>query len=312
MSSSSSMPLSALEPPLKKQGPRNWAELPSELTCDILGRLGAVEILESAQKVCTHWRRVCKDPWMWKKIDLRDLGNREKGDLDFDILCRHAVDLSQGGLLEIHLESFATDSLLTYIADRSRDLRSLGLGIYFSYTTNRGLVSALAKLPLLETLEISHTCLSLNLKAIGKACPQLKTFTLNSSGSGYDGFEEFGYSPPLVNGDDDYADDDDYALAIAESMPKLRHLKLLGDRLTDDGLKAILNGCLQLEHLDLRKGFNINFEEDLLKKCLERIKEFRHPNASPDDYPYELTFVVSDFDSSSDDGSDDDYYYLEI
>ncbi|EOA22567.1 hypothetical protein CARUB_v10003228mg [Capsella rubella] len=294
MSSSSSTPLSALEPPLKKGERRNWAELPSELTSLILGRLGAVDILENAQKVCTPWRRICKDPSMWKKIDLRDLGNREMEDLDFDILCRHAVDLSQGGLREIHLESFATDSLLNYIADRSRDLRSLGLQVFYTAVTNRGLVNALEKLPLLETLEVSHTCLRLNLQAIGEACPQLHTLKLNSSASFHVRIRGFG----IIKGDDDFA------LAIAESMSELRHLQLLGDRLTEDGLKAILDGCPCLKHLDIRKCFHIG--EDLEKQCFERMKEFRRPSDLSDDYPYNIIFLSSDFEySSSDDDSDD-------
>ncbi|XP_010455874.2 PREDICTED: F-box protein SKIP19-like [Camelina sativa] len=116
-----SAPSSTLVPPLmirEEEEPRNWAELPSDLMSSILLRLGAVEILENAQKVCTSWRRICKDPTMWQKIDMRDLGNRRVGDLDFEILCRHAVDLSQGGLLEIHLDVFATNELISYVHRR--------------------------------------------------------------------------------------------------------------------------------------------------------------------------------------------------
>ncbi|XP_010431403.1 PREDICTED: putative F-box/LRR-repeat protein 21 [Camelina sativa] len=298
---------STLVPPLmmrEEEEPRNWTELPSEVTSLILLRLGAVEILENAQKVCKPWRHICKDPSMWQKIDMRDLGNRRLKDLDFDTLCRHAVDLSQGGLLEINLEYFSSDSLLAYIADRSRNLRSLGIQMFFTPITNGGLVNAIAKLPLLETLEVSHTCFRLNLKAIGHACPQLKTLKLNSSGSGFNGFDEFdelgNYSPIHVKGDDDYA------LAIAESMPKLRHLQLLGDRLTETGLNAILDGCPHLEHLDLRKCYNIKLVGNLEKQCLERIKEFKGPDDSTADYPYDITFVNSDFDDSYFDYYDSD------
>ncbi|XP_010455875.2 PREDICTED: F-box protein SKIP19-like [Camelina sativa] len=113
---------STLVPPLmmrEEEEPRDWTELPSDLTSLILLRVGAVEILENAQKVCKPWRRICENPSMWQKINMRDLGNRRLKDLDFDILCRHAVDLSQGGLLEINLDFFSSDSLLAYIADRS-------------------------------------------------------------------------------------------------------------------------------------------------------------------------------------------------
>ncbi|CAE6137783.1 unnamed protein product [Arabidopsis arenosa] len=311
-------------PPAMEDGDyRNWAELPAELTSSVLLRLGVVEILENAQKVCRSWRRVCKDPSMWRKIVIDNSGNRDIFKYDLESMCRHAVDRSQGGLLEIDIEYFGTDKLLDYIADSSSNLRSLRLvrchqitdkGVaeavvklplledlevsycsfsgeclsvvgqscphlktlklnrrphysfdllshactrrpslikaivhntssnlksfalpvcYPSITTIEELVNAIAKFPFLETLEFFDFLFILDLKAIGHACPQLKTLKINFSG----------YTP---------CDDDD-AIAIAESMPELRHLQLIGNgRLTDTGLNAIRDGCPHLEHLDRR------------------------------------------------------------
>ncbi|EOA34646.1 hypothetical protein CARUB_v10022210mg [Capsella rubella] len=233
----------------------DWTELPLELTSLILLRLGAVEILENAQKVCTQWRSISKDPSIWRKIDMRDLGNRKKGDLDFGILCRHAVDRSQGGLLEINFGAFATDELITYVAERSRNLTSLGLGRFFKCVTKAGFMKAIEKLPFLETFELAHSGIILDLKAVGHACPRLKTLKINSLG-----LLAYIFS---IN-----SDDDDYALGIAEAMPQLRHLQLIGDRITANGLKAILDGCPHLEHLDLRKCFNINLAGNLEKQYL--------------------------------------------
>ncbi|XP_056851371.1 F-box protein SKIP19 [Raphanus sativus] len=107
---------SLTHPVMKEDGECiNWAELPSELTSSILGRLDSIDILENAQKVCTSWYRVCKDPSMWRKIDMRSSGDLG---LILEMMCRHAVDRSQGGLLEIDICYFFTDSLLNYIADR--------------------------------------------------------------------------------------------------------------------------------------------------------------------------------------------------
>ena len=117
-SSSSLVPSSSDLTHVMKRGRRciNWSELPSELTSSILQRLGAIEILGNAQKVCTSWRRVCKDPSMWLKIVMHDLG--ESMEFDLEIMCRHAVDRSQRGLVEINIWHFATDSLLNHIAER--------------------------------------------------------------------------------------------------------------------------------------------------------------------------------------------------
>jgi len=100
---------------------RNWAELPPELTSSILLRLGAIEILQNAQRVCKSWRRVCQDPSMWRKIDIRikeNLVNSVELFYVIEPLCCRAVDLSQGGLLEINIDYLVNTSFLNYIADR--------------------------------------------------------------------------------------------------------------------------------------------------------------------------------------------------
>lgn len=97
---------------------RNWVDLPSELTSSILLRLNIHDILKNAQKVCKSWWRVCKDSSTWTKIETRISKNFDVWKYDLEAMCRHAVDLSRGGLLEINIEDFGSDSLLSYIADR--------------------------------------------------------------------------------------------------------------------------------------------------------------------------------------------------
>ncbi|KVF42909.1 hypothetical protein Ccrd_026765 [Cynara cardunculus var. scolymus] len=78
----------------------------------ILQRLGAVEILHSAHKVCTTWRRICKDP----AIDMHY--SFDGWDMDYDIekLTKQAVHRSCGELIYISLECFETDDLLDHIS----------------------------------------------------------------------------------------------------------------------------------------------------------------------------------------------------
>nr|XP_018633039.1 F-box protein SKIP19 [Nicotiana tomentosiformis] len=52
----------------------SWLELPEGIWANILHRLGAVQILLTLQKVCITWRRVCKDPSMWRVIDMWNYG----------------------------------------------------------------------------------------------------------------------------------------------------------------------------------------------------------------------------------------------
>ncbi|KAL0746399.1 hypothetical protein Bca101_028401 [Brassica carinata] len=247
----------SLTPVMKEDGECiNWAELPSDLTSSILRRLGSIDILENAQRVCTSWRGVCKDPEMWRKIDMRNLG-----DVGFnvEIMCRHAVDRSQGGLVEIEIWHF-------------------------------GLTEAIVKLPLLEELEVSYCSLSVeSLKVVGQSLPNLKTLKLNRI------YRRFPCRP--------YVSDDD-ALAIAETMPRLSHLQLFANKLTNAGLNAILDHCPNLEHLDLRLCHSVRLLGDLKKRCSQRIKVFRRPFDSFHDYPHHEAVIYTD---SSDD-HDNDYY----
>jgi hypothetical protein len=69
-------------------------------------------------------------------------------------------------------------------------------------------------------------------------------------------------------------------------MPELRSLQLFGDKLTNDGLQAILDGCPHLESLDLRQCFNVILAGDLGKRCAGQIKHLRRPLDSTDDYEF--------------------------
>ncbi|CAG7859812.1 unnamed protein product [Brassica rapa] len=295
MASSSCSGLFPPEPPLLTGECRSWAELPSELTSLILRRLGSIDILENAQKVCTSWRRVCKDTAMWRKIDMRNSGDFV---LNLEMMCRHAVDRSQGGLVEIDIWHFGIDSLLSYIADRSSNLRSLRLAMCSPITTD-GLTEAIAKLPLLEELEVSYCSLSgESLKIVGQSLPNLKTLKLN----------RIGLLRPCYESEVD-------ALAIAETMHGLRFLQLFGNILTNGGLNAILDNCPDLEHLDLRFCFIVYNIGDLVPRlCSEKFKVLRLPydydiDSSDEDSPWPLMAANDYYHSLAgySDHSDDDY-----
>ncbi|KAM5587544.1 putative F-box/LRR-repeat protein 23 [Rosa sericea] len=267
---------------------RNWTELPEKATASILSRLGAIEILESAQKVCMKWRKLCKDPFMWSKIDMRN-----DGEVNYDLeeMCRHAVDRSSGNLVDINIEYFGTDELLEYITERRLRL------LYCDDISDGGLSKVASKLPLLEELDIS-LCQNISHKAlamVGSSCPLLKSFKFNKEwcqfshdGRGPYEFHFSNHYPRILkayrkrdqvtfHGILDY---DAEALAIAGTMHGLRHLQLFGNKLTDDGLRSILDCCPDLGSLDLRHCFILNMEGDLRRICDERIEKLWLPHDS--------------------------------
>ena len=134
------------------------------------------------------------------------------------------------------------------------------------------------KLPWLEELDISICHVSkVTLEAIGRNCSLLKSLKFN--------LEAFRH--PHIEYDDE-------ALAIAQTMPELRHLHLLGNKLTNAGLLAILDGCPHLESLDLRGCFNVNLGGRLGRRCAQQIKDLRHPDAPTDDYGVEFNYKLYD------------------
>ncbi|XP_050365453.1 putative F-box/LRR-repeat protein 21 [Argentina anserina] len=118
----------------------NWIDLPEDVTASILSRLEATEILSTAQRVCTTWRKICKDPRNWRTINMCDVSVYDKSPSQyrFNILCRQAIDLSCGNLVDISIHNFGSDDLLKHITD------------------SNGLIRAASKLPLLEELELSY------------------------------------------------------------------------------------------------------------------------------------------------------------
>lgn len=99
---------------------------------------------------------------------------------------------------------------------------------------------------------------------IGQSCPLLKSLK---------------FSPSILKVDNK---DDSVAFAIAKTMSELRHLTILKNGITNDGLLAILDGCPLLESLDLRGCVHLDMNESLKKRCNVQIKELVYPTESID------------------------------
>ncbi|KAI3988255.1 hypothetical protein MKX01_012044 [Papaver californicum] len=173
----------------------------------------AIDILFMAQSVCSMWRKVSKEPLLFRSIDMRNRWDLfDGGFYDMERMAREAVDRSCGKLVEYSMEHFGSDELLTYIADKSGSLRCLRLVSCYRVSDD-ALINVAKKAVMLEELAICHCSFSEDmLKTVGKACPQLNSFRLNCRG----------FRRPRIECDEE-------ALAIAENMPELGHLHLFQD-----------------------------------------------------------------------------------
>ncbi|XP_074290454.1 F-box protein SKIP19-like [Silene latifolia] len=252
----------------KKKKTPNWVELPEDIWFLILSKLTTIDIIENVQKVCMLFRKICKQATMFKAIDMSLPRGYAFMELPYDLnaMTRFAVDRSGGGLVDIYMEYLCDDDTLVYIVERSKNLKHLRLAHYV-YVSDEELIEAAKKLPMLEEVQIIICSFSEEtVEAVGHACPTLTSFSITGIGSKKQNH--------IFN---------EEALAISRSMPNLRHLQLIGNNMSNEGLKAILDGCPLLESLDLRACFQIDLSGDLGKRC-ERIQHLRYPNDTTADY----------------------------
>ncbi|XP_030510400.2 F-box protein SKIP19 [Cannabis sativa] len=253
---------------------RNWLDLPRDVTASILSRLGAIEIMTSAQMVCKMWLDICKDPLMWRTIDMRNLGDPGYG-LDFIKMCSNVIDRSCGQLVDLNIEYFGTDGLLLHAVTSSKLIKRLRFACCYD-VSDEGLIEAIENLPLLEELDLTLCSLSETfIEALGRCCPQFKTLKLNHQA----------YKYPDMDSDEEN-EFNAYEIEIGKNLPGLRHLQLIGSSMTNMGLQAILDGCRNLESLDLRRCLNIDLKGNLGKRCGEQIKLVKLPHDSLKGYGF--------------------------
>ncbi|CAM0884223.1 unnamed protein product [Alopecurus aequalis] len=241
-------------PVVAEEETRDWAELPLDAILAILHKLGHVDILMGAGQVSRSWRAAARDePELWRRIDM--LGHAELShELNLHGMAREAVRRSAGRCEAFWGECAGDDDFLLYLGDQAPSLKSLRL-ISCNDVSDEGFTEAIQKFSLLEELELSlcpYVGQSGVFGVVGQACPQLKRFTLSRSVFYY--LHTRGY------------DVDEEAQGIA-TMHELRSLQLSGNRVTNEGLAAILDNCRHLESLDIRRCFNVNMDDTLLAKC---------------------------------------------
>ncbi|KAK9061247.1 hypothetical protein SSX86_018427 [Deinandra increscens subsp. villosa] len=278
----------------KQESRRNWLDLPSEVTTNILSRIGIADILENAQLVCTAWHQICKDPVMYRVLNTNDL--RRSRFISLENMCKQVVDRSQGQLVDITFVHVRNEQLLLYAAESSRSSQLRRFELVNCVEPRSFTWHALITFPLLEELNLYSVGISVyEIESLGRFCPLLKTFKMNKK-------VPRRWVPLTTSTPHNEWCLNAKAVAIAQNLPELRHLELIGNCMTNIGLEKILDNCHQLETLDLRSCFNTDIKGDLGEKCCKQIKNLKLPNDSLEGCPYSYALV----DNESD---DDDYFY---
>eukprot|EP00249_Psilotum_nudum_P013348 c24286_g1_i1 orf=378-1250(+) len=260
---------------------RSWAEMLPEVLVKSFQRLPLPDMFLTVPLVCKAWRKASLDPSLWESIDLRDWVE----DFGFsstyvERMVKLVVNRSCGRLKDLLLSDYGTDDMLIYISERCNSLK--GLSIAHSDITDSGIFKVAHRFPHLELLVISG-CDGLSKVAIeelGKKCKALKWLERNGSDNCF----------TLVGS----IDNDEEALAIAQNMPQLKHLEMVDTHISTSGLQALLEGCLNLEYLDVRRCRNIILKGPTLQKCL-MLKEFYISDAFEEEY-WDSEFEEIDID----------------
>ncbi|KAL6627722.1 hypothetical protein ACP70R_031448 [Stipagrostis hirtigluma subsp. patula] len=237
---------------------RDWAELPPDLISAVFHRLGPVQIMLAADKVCRSWRRAARDePDLWRRVDMRGCRELSSRDLvDLDKMAVDAVLRSQGQCEAFCGEgSDVNDDFLRFLADQAPLLKTLIL-TKCEKVSEQGFLRAIKRFPQLEELELSKCWRTYHqqgiLKVVAKACPKLKHL-------------RHGHFCPYYQFE--YEDRDDSEAMVVATMHELRSLQLYHNKLTIKGLVAILDNCLKLESLDLRDCHGIDMNDTIRAKC---------------------------------------------
>ncbi|KAJ4792198.1 RNI-like superfamily protein [Rhynchospora pubera] len=242
----------------KKEPPscdRNWAELQRDVLLVIFLKIGMMEVFRAAESVCHSWRKVIKEePILWRRIHMteHDYKHLYRDPFSLMHLTRLAIDRS-GGQLEEFSVYMVNNCMLQYLCDRTSVLKRLRL-LSTNGLSAEVVAETVKRQPLLEEIEIRVSDRSFNekfIEVVGKECPQLKSFKFDKIWSYHEGNRT----------------EDDEALAISKTMHQLRHLQLIYNRLTNKGLKAILDGCPHLETLDIVDCYNVKMDAEMEARC---------------------------------------------
>ncbi|KAF9612819.1 hypothetical protein IFM89_004229 [Coptis chinensis] len=239
---------------------RNWFDFPEDVMLLIFMKLGPMEILFRAQFVCSSWQKLAQEPKLYTCLVMTRCGYFKTDDYDrFTEVGKEVVARSSGELTEIYMEDLVTEELLKYIAEKSNSLKSLRLK--HCEDIDEVLEEVVKENPMLEELEFSGCEIGVEtIEKVVCSCSQLKSFLLNFD--------------PTRQSEFSRNESDNVAYAIGKNLPQLRRLHLYWNALTDDGLRAILDGCPNLKFLDIRYCENLNLQGVLLQTCLDRMTYF--------------------------------------
>ncbi|KAH6760147.1 F-BOX WITH WD-40 2 [Perilla frutescens var. hirtella] len=227
---------------------RKWDELIPDALGLIFKNLSLFEVLTVVPRVCKSWGKAVMGPYCWQEIDLEEWSRNSKPEL-IDRMLRLLITRSCGSLRKLTVSGLSSDNGVLFIANHAQSLRTLRLPR--SEINDVIVGKAAGMLSALTFLDLSY-CISIGaeaLEAIGKNCKSLASL------------RRIMHPLEVI----DKLSQNDEALAIAATMPKLKNLEIAYLLVDTASVIEILKNCKQLELLDVRGCWNVNLEEKFVK-----------------------------------------------
>ncbi|KAG1348021.1 F-box/LRR-repeat protein [Cocos nucifera] len=259
------------------EGGRRWEDLAMDCLVNVFSRLNLEDLTLGVPFVCKSWHKASLDPQCWKILNFRALDLMPWG------------NFSKRFAQEYRIKSFSFSSFMKLATARSRRsaidlslpstafIASLPDLIYASNECPR--VKLLALPDILQPYE-KHIpeilgrwkeleFLDMGLKPLSFV-PILEQISLKCKS--FVGLQMYGCL---------YRED---ALAIVTHLPKLKYLAMKGSYLSKQELLVILDGCRELEELDVTRCRGFDVDDEILRKA-SGIKAFEYKGSKfHDDY----------------------------
>ncbi|PIN12918.1 hypothetical protein CDL12_14466 [Handroanthus impetiginosus] len=228
---------------------RKWDELIPDALGLIFKNLSLLEVLTVVPRVCKSWNRAIMGPYCWQEIDIDEWSRSCKPEI-VDRMLQLLISRSCGSLRKLSVSGIVSDQSILFIANHAQSLRTLRLPR--SEINDSIMERTAGSLSAITCLDLSY-CINIGaqaLEAIGKHCKSLTSL------------RRVMHPLEVIN----KHSQDDEALAIATTMPKLKHLEIAYLLIDTSSVVEILKNCKNLELLDVRGCWNVNLDEKFIKK----------------------------------------------
>ncbi|CAN4097292.1 unnamed protein product [Withania somnifera] len=228
---------------------RRWDELIPDALGLIFRNLSLQEVLNIVPRVCKSWGKAARGPYCWQEIDIEEWSKDQCPD-NLDRMLQLLITRSCGSLRKLCVSGLSRESSFSFIANNAKSLQILRLpkseigdSIVEQIT---GMFSNVTFLDISYCTKIGAKAL----EAIGKHCKCLTGLRRTMH-------------PLEVIGK---VSQDDEALAIASTMPNLKQLEIAYMLVGTTSIIEVLKNCRHLELLDVRGCWNVNLDENFVKK----------------------------------------------